>query len=227
MPFDALPTAVQSAAEVHDTPCKSLDRSDAVFGLDTINHAAPFHCSTSVWSAVPLEAVPTATQKSDAVQEMPVSTLLRPTPWFGLGTTDHVAPFHCWTRVPCSLGGATDCLPTAMHMVDDVQDTALSEYWGVCAGPADHVVPSHRSMTTPTATQNDADVQETPLSWFPRACTVPMPDGTSTWLHVVPFQCLAIALQSPANSDRLPTAVQSSAAMQEMSVRSLPPSSNF
>ena len=36
----------------------------------------------------------------------------------------------------------TVALPTAMHMLDDVQDTALRKFWGGSAGPADHVVPS-------------------------------------------------------------------------------------
>src|SRR5665213_2659162 len=95
MPLEALPTAVQSAPEVHDTPFKSLFRIDAVFGLDTIDQVVPFHRSTSVWSAVPLEAVPTAIHIFDEVHETPVNALFRPTPWFGLGAIDHAVPFHC------------------------------------------------------------------------------------------------------------------------------------
>ena len=72
-PFGAPPTAAQSVAELHDTPYKSLFWSDAVFGLDTIDHVAPFHSSTSVWSTVPLDAAPTATQNSDDMQDTPVS----------------------------------------------------------------------------------------------------------------------------------------------------------
>jgi hypothetical protein len=79
--------------ETHETPFRALSLVDEVFGDATIVHVVPFHCSMSDWFADPLLAEPTAVQLVDDMQVTPLNSLSS-APWFGLGTADHVDPFH-------------------------------------------------------------------------------------------------------------------------------------
>ena len=53
-PLNARPAAVQSVVVGHETLLRMLQRAPAAFGLATIDQVVPFHCSTKVFSSVPV-----------------------------------------------------------------------------------------------------------------------------------------------------------------------------
>ena len=101
MPSLKSPTAVQ--VEVHETPVRSFDSASLAFGLGTIDHVDPYHCSIRVrCKPRPLTLalkLPTAVQAEAAVHETPVRSFDWVSLVFGLGTIDQVTPFHCSMRV--------------------------------------------------------------------------------------------------------------------------------
>ena len=108
------PTAVQADKDEHDTLFrKACDPGG--FGVDVTVQLAPFHCSASVTPAPELSVVPTAMQAEDEVHD----TESRPGdgPGLGLDWMLQAVPFHRSASVPRLES------PTAMHAVEDVQDT--------------------------------------------------------------------------------------------------------
>src|SRR5271156_1881186 len=71
------PTAEHEVILKQSTPCRRLSPVPAL-GLGTSDHEAPFHCSTNVWSPVPvMKPCPTAVHQAEPMHETPVrSTML-------------------------------------------------------------------------------------------------------------------------------------------------------
>ncbi len=99
----ALPTAVQLAAEGHDTLLRPYSMAPAGAGVVTIDQVVPSHCSTSALPETPKKlfpSPPTAVQLVALVHDTPVSQLDAAVRLeLGLATTDQVVPFHCSTTV--------------------------------------------------------------------------------------------------------------------------------
>jgi hypothetical protein len=82
--------------ERHDTEFSSVCTDVAGFTALATLQMVPFHCSTSGSTSVsPGPLMPAATQNEGPAQDTPLSSLLPAPVGFGLGTTDHVDPFHC------------------------------------------------------------------------------------------------------------------------------------
>ncbi len=159
-----VPTAWQNELPTQETPERVLlaPLASDPSGLETIDHAVPFHCSTSVEVELAPSLSPTATQSAGSLQETPRSSLSVDAAGAGVSTIVHDEPFHCSTR-----GTVVDPLcadPTAMQSVLLGQDTAKN--WdavaegGSGALTVSHAAPFHcsiriESSTAPTAAQND------------------------------------------------------------------------
>jgi hypothetical protein len=106
-------------------------------------HFMPFHRSAKV----PAFENPTAVQAEAEEQETPNNI---PPPEEGLGVAwmDHLVPFHRSARV-LALGVKGLEAPAAMHIIADVQSTALSVLFGAASGfgvdSTLQLVPFHRS----------------------------------------------------------------------------------
>src|SRR5437762_13864866 len=61
-----LPTAQQSEAELHVTPKRRLDSVTLVLGEVTMDQAAPFQCSMTVWETKAARQYAETGQRSDA-----------------------------------------------------------------------------------------------------------------------------------------------------------------
>ena len=87
---------MHDVAERHDTAFSSVCTDVAGFtGLAKLQ-TLPFHCSASGLTSVsPGPVMPTATQNEGPAHDTPSSSLLPAPAGFGLGTIDHVEPFHC------------------------------------------------------------------------------------------------------------------------------------
>jgi hypothetical protein len=211
VPLPVWPTAVQAVADVHETPAK-LER---MFGVATIDQDVPFHCSTRVDTLLDVLAPPTAVQFEAEVHETPERLYVVPVDGLGLGTTDQVVPFHCSIRDP----------PTAMQAEAEVHDTP-SRPPELGLGTTDQVVPFHCSIRDdtekgavcmvelPTAVQAVADEHET-------ATSLELPTlGLGTIDHVDPFHCSMRVEVTTLNSYE-PTAVQDVAEVHETPERVL------
>ena len=119
------PTAWHALAEVHDTPHR---RRAVGAGVGTTVQLVPSQRSVSaalvVWPLLEVAMiVPTATQAVVVVQDTPSSSGSRPsTIGVGVGSIVHWVPSQDSARVP--LPSRPLSLPTAVHAVADVQDTA-------------------------------------------------------------------------------------------------------
>jgi hypothetical protein len=139
------------------------------------------------------EARPTALQLVVEAHDTPSRRSKLVPARFGLGTTVHVAPFHCSTRVV--LTGDEFRLPTATQVVLDAHDTASSaESAGAAEAWIDHVVPFQRSMSgsvlvleleLPIAVHCVGLVHDTSKRL---ALFEPLGLGVGTVDHIVPFQ---------------------------------------
>src|SRR5436309_11418790 len=112
-------------------------------GLGTCVHWRPFQCRTSVWSAAPLVASPTAHALLLEVAAMPKSSLL--CPGLGLVTVAHWWPFQCTIKVVILLLVKTS--PTAQASLWEVAATlnrslSLPVPPGLGLGTCVQVVPS-------------------------------------------------------------------------------------
>src|SRR6185503_7534621 len=88
------PAAKHKVALGHDT-ARSLGKvSPAGLGLATIDHEVPFQRSMRVRGVMPLSALPTAKQLVELRHVTSSSALFSAPDGFGLGTIDHVEPFH-------------------------------------------------------------------------------------------------------------------------------------
>jgi hypothetical protein len=141
------PTAKHRPDDWHVMPNSWLAYASAGFAVGTIDQLEPFHVSASV-SVLggPCSTLPTAVQFVALTHATPVNTRV-PKP-SGLGTIDHVAPFHrSMIVLPLSRKNVFD-EPTAKQFVVDVHATLFSEVrssleFGLAT--SDHVVPFQRS----------------------------------------------------------------------------------
>ena len=191
------PTATHAVELVHDTAwSESPERPgiDVGSGLGTIDHADPFHDSTSVSAPLSESKKPTAVQSVGPVHDTPNSSSYVDVATSGLGTTDQEVPSHdsisvCWPLVP------TWAAPTAMQCVWSEQDTPdrkfpVGEVEGL--GTIDQEVPSHDSIRVswsaptskaPTAMQCVWSGHDTPFRLFP----VGEGEGLGTMDQLDPF----------------------------------------
>jgi hypothetical protein len=69
-------------------------------GVGLIDQVVPFHTSASVWLALPVNEVPTATQYDELTQDTAYRWLsMAPPRGLGDGLIDQVVPFHTSTSV--------------------------------------------------------------------------------------------------------------------------------
>jgi hypothetical protein len=68
-------------------------------GVGLIDQVVPFHLSASVWLALPVNDVPTATQYDEFTQDTANRWLSMTPSGLGDGLIDQVAPFHTSTSV--------------------------------------------------------------------------------------------------------------------------------
>src|SRR5271154_4301782 len=105
------------------TPCRKLF-TVGTLGLGTMDQEEPFHCSISDWYPVPVrKPCPTAVHQAEPMHETPVRSTMSWPAGFGVDTMAQAVPFHCSTR----LSFPSSALPTATHIVDVVQETALKK----------------------------------------------------------------------------------------------------
>jgi hypothetical protein len=94
--FEDSPVAMHRFEATHDTAVNSSS-VDPGLGVVLIDHAVPFHDSTSVWLTSPLSSAPAAKQLTVLVQDIPWKKASLPT--LGLEDTAQVLPFHISTNV--------------------------------------------------------------------------------------------------------------------------------
>jgi hypothetical protein len=91
------PTAIQTAAAVHDTRTSCELLAPAGVGTVWSDHFVPFQPSANV---TPKEKEsPTAVQALADAHDTPESTLSRRPAGFGVGWVSHTAPFQCSASV--------------------------------------------------------------------------------------------------------------------------------
>jgi hypothetical protein len=168
-PAPPSPTAKQLVVLAHDTAVKFDCDAPCGFGLTTIDHLAPFQCSTNVLKTAFSEAGlvaenPTAEQSVEVAHDTPTSTPSVGAAGLGLGTIDQLDPFHR------SISVAVAVLPTAKQLVAEAHDTPASPTptspAGCGLGTIDQLDPFHRSMNDavnvpPTEKQLVADAHDT------------------------------------------------------------------
>jgi hypothetical protein len=85
-----VPTAVQSAAETHETAVKRLSVAPVGLGVGRSVQLVPSHCSATVTTLLLMLSSPTATHLVDVAHEMAE----RSTAESGLGSPVSIVPFH-------------------------------------------------------------------------------------------------------------------------------------
>jgi hypothetical protein len=99
------PTAQMSLAEMTATPWSSLNPRGAPFGVVTVVHWDPFHCSATVFLGKPSTGLDCPTAQTSLVETAATPFKMSPLlagwglPGFGLGTTLQAVPFQCSVRV--------------------------------------------------------------------------------------------------------------------------------
>jgi hypothetical protein len=136
---------VHAVEDVHDTPPR-LGYFPVGLGVVWTDHSVPFHRSASVMFVPELLMYwPTAIQAVDDVQDTPIRLFLFG-PGFEVVSIDHSVPFHRSASV-VSVPIPEVSYPTAMHAVEDVQDTLCKmtsnapEGLGTPAPGDDHSIP--------------------------------------------------------------------------------------
>jgi hypothetical protein len=90
-----LPTAMQLAAEAHETPSSPLPV--VLLGVDWMAHVLPFQC-TAKGESVFFWYQPTAVQLVGEGQEIAARPVVDAPDWWGTGWMAHVLPFQCSTK---------------------------------------------------------------------------------------------------------------------------------
>ena len=114
------PAASQSVAETHETAFSLADVAPATVDGAWVSQREPFQASASERKVPPLLYVPTASQESAAVQEMPFSPANDPPAGTGTGRITHDEPFQTSENRPLL------SLPTARQACAAGQATAFS-----------------------------------------------------------------------------------------------------
>src|ERR1700728_4587032 len=161
-------------------------------------------------------------------QETSSSELVAGWPLPGLGTMDHLAPFHDSIKVLFPLPAC----PAAVHTAAETHDTPVRPFNAPCPlglGTMDHWVPSQDSIKVtsrlcvgeptsapPTAVQAVGEVHDTLSSSSVMLAGL----GLGTTDQAEPFQD-SVNVTSPPPAPWMPTAMQASAETQETSCRKL------
>jgi hypothetical protein len=221
------PTAVQAAADVHETPLSVLFVPPVGMGTALGVHVAPSQCSARAdWPAWEGE-VPTALQALPDVHET-ASNEMFVTP-VGLGTVwiVHVFPFHRSARADSVPGPLPSEKPTASHPFAERHVTEASPLLvaplgsgvgtsfhalpfqvaanvceGACPGAAGVTAVGPKNPASPTAMHALADAQDTS-----RSVPLTTPSGaTGCWsVHPEAFAACAVGRANAATTT-LPTA---------------------
>lgn len=146
------PTAVQALAFAHDTPSSLLLGKSVLLGVGMIAHCSPFQRSARVPS-IPLVELETPA----AMQALPETqdTEIRPSSGgfvaFGVGSIVHLVPFQCSASVLSPTGPPGLHVPTAVHVLAEVQEIPLSpaetEPGGFGVRSIVHFLPFQRSAS--------------------------------------------------------------------------------
>ncbi len=204
-----LPTAVQAAVELHDTPASWI-----CFWVAWIAQLVPFQASAKPPPFWP-KSDPTAMQAFVVGHDTPLSTVSPGPVGFGVVWIAQLVPFHRSANVSSRPPTPTWVVPTAVQAAVEVHETAkssLSAGFGVVW--IDQLVPFQASATVqtvsgsalvtkvPTAVHAFIEVHDTPDR---------LPDEpVGSWLAVVWIDQL-VPFQRSANRDppaESPTAVQ-------------------
>ena len=68
-----LPTAIQLAADAHETPASEVSAAPPAFGVATIDQLVPFQCSARLFCDVDVDENPTAAQSLALAHDTPLS----------------------------------------------------------------------------------------------------------------------------------------------------------
>src|SRR6266480_5741483 len=219
------PTAVQAVAKVHDTPNRPLESLADVMGVGLIFQEVPSHCSATTVSTASLGELPTAMHLVLSVHD----TRLRSA--FEVPLPPGLAMVCIVQFEPSQRAAKPE--PVAVHAVAAVQDTPSSGLnvprlvlWMV------QLLPFHFSARagkllpvrdSPTASHEDAETQETSLSWLE---VTPAGFGVGCTLQELPFHTSARVSVVPPLSNR-PTASQNDDDVHEMPGSCPPPGSGI
>jgi hypothetical protein len=188
------PTAMQLAADGHDTPTSSAAAFvPAGRGEVTIDQFVPFQCSARAFWDVDVEENPTAAQSVSLAQDTPFHSVSFDPVGFGEATIDQVVPFHRSINPVIIEFDAFVEEPTAKQSVAVGHDTPLNSASDAPSGPGVaariQLVPFQcsanvASSDVPTALQSVTLGQATCRSWL---CDVCETSGATDQL--VPSQC--------------------------------------
>jgi hypothetical protein len=189
------PTAVHADEAVQETLLSSAN-VPAGLGVAWMAQLLPFHTSARVAKLGPVSELPTASQELVDVHETPASWLLAAPLTLGVDWMDQLLPFH--TSASVVLVEPVVAWPTALHALQDVQDTPPDPLsfapLGLGVDWMDQLLPFHTSASVcvvelgvawPTASQELADVHEMLLS------SPPPGSGTVTTVQVLPLRTSA------------------------------------
>src|SRR5215467_11216344 len=227
------PTAMQDLGDVQDTPNRPLAAAPARLGVDWMAHLLPFQCSARVTGVLRLLIeLPTEVQAAADMHD----TAFRMVNWKancgmgGLGVDWMCQLVPSQRSARGKTRSSPELLPwppTAVHAETDVHDTAFRKLNcapdGLGVAWMRHRAPFHRSASVPafelpTAKQEDAEVQATPLSPAPPCDGL----GVSWIFQVLPFHRSATV---PAFEN--PTAKHDDAEVQATPFRTPPPGAGF
>jgi hypothetical protein len=215
------PTAVHALGEVQETAFKNQPGLFEV-GVGWMLQRVPFQRSVSVPTELPelSTEMPTATHADGDVHDTPSRPLPAAPARLGVGTMRHDVPSQNWARVPSGMPWRSAAWPTATQLRDDLHDTPRScvprTPSGLTVGSELHCVASHAcpwvmtvpfaSNPSPTAMQEDARGQATPVSALPRTAF-----EVGCRLQFWPFHRSATVENVLELSTLSPTAVQAEA----------------
>jgi hypothetical protein len=118
--------AVQEAAELHDTPSRTLPVVVAELGVVSRAHAVPFHASASEKRSELPSKLPVAVQTSAELHDTLPRVLAMAPAGLGVDCSFQVVPFHLSANVTSALEVWLKDAPTAIHAVAEVHDTPAS-----------------------------------------------------------------------------------------------------
>jgi hypothetical protein len=169
------PTALQEAAELHDTPSRTLPVVVAALGVVWRAHAVPFHASASEKRSVLPSKLPTAVQATAELHDTLARLLATAPAGLGVDCSFQVVPFHLSAKVTSESEALLKEEPTAIHAVAELHDTPASFVTIAPAGSGVactvQAVPFHTSASVtsfftvlvnhPAAVQAVAEVHDT------------------------------------------------------------------
>ena len=210
---------MQNVLDAHDTPFRPSPR----FGVGSIDQRDPFQCSASVVDRpAPFSTAPTAVQSVSEVHDTPLRSA-RPGRLARVEVlcTTNLDLFQRSARVTRPVSASMIVVPTMVHAVGDVHDTAESSSRGERVLVVFHVDPFQRyawsvvmAEQAPAATHDTLTNGSSPgLRWITQA--LPVHRSTREAVAMPPSDS---QLHSLVDS---PTAVQSVAELHETSLSAL------